>query len=112
VSRVQNAGFHFKDLTVYCIKLECMGDAETRLPAFVGPNSRGDAASLRLKLGPIWRLARCVEPAPNPSDSMILRSESGQVLLIDGPFAETKEQALALGNIHAHAPDADTVRGR
>src|SRR5688572_10867695 len=42
------------------------------------------------KLGALWKLMYVVEPLPAPSTSMLLRDEKNELLVLDGPFAETK----------------------
>jgi hypothetical protein len=46
---------------------------------------------LRLKIGPLWKLMQVVEPAAAPLDALPLRDEKNEAIVLDGPFAETKE---------------------
>jgi hypothetical protein len=41
-------------------------------------------------MGPLWKLMYLIEPSPPPSRALILRDEKNAVLILDGPFAETK----------------------
>jgi hypothetical protein len=41
-------------------------------------------------MGPLWKLMYIIEPSPPPSSALILRDEKNEVLMLDGPFAETK----------------------
>jgi hypothetical protein len=45
---------------------------------------------IRSKLGPLWKLMYVVEPMPHPSGNLLLRDEKNELLILDGPFAETK----------------------
>jgi hypothetical protein len=45
----------------------------------------------RLKIGPLWKLMHVVEPAATPLSALSLRDEKNELLVLDGPFAETKE---------------------
>jgi hypothetical protein len=41
-------------------------------------------------MGPLWKLMHIVEPLPKPSSALLLRDEKNELLMLDGPFAETK----------------------
>ena len=56
-------------------------------PSKPAPKFRG----LRPKIGPLWKLIHVVEPAATPLDAFPLRNEKNELLILDGPFAETKE---------------------
>jgi hypothetical protein len=38
----------------------------------------------------LWKLVHVVEPAPAPLNTMLLRDEKDEIVVLDGPFAETK----------------------
>jgi hypothetical protein len=43
-----------------------------------------------MKVGPLWKLIHIVEPAPRPVVALPLQDEKNELLVLDGPFAETK----------------------
>jgi hypothetical protein len=49
-----------------------------------------DRSRIRQKMGPLWKLMYVIEPLPRPTSAMILRDEKNALLVLDGPFAETK----------------------
>lgn len=57
-----------------------------RLPARPHPELR----RARSKIGPLWKLVHVVEPAGIPLSPLQLRDEKNAVVILDGPFAETK----------------------
>jgi hypothetical protein len=57
-----------------------------RLPARQRPESQ----RARAKIGPLWKLMYVVEPAAIPRNPLQLRDEKDAVIILDGPFAETK----------------------
>ena len=46
---------------------------------------------LRQKVGPLWKLMHVVEPPAKPLAALSLRDEKNELLVLDGPFTETKE---------------------
>ena len=63
-----------------------------------------DAFNAELQASGAWVFAGGLEP---PSTATVVRSQGGQVLTTDGPFAETKEQ---LGGFWVvNAPDLDAA---
>ena len=57
-----------------------------RLPAPVRP----ELPHVRMKMGPLWKLMYVVEPAAIPRNVLPLRDEKNELVVLDGPFAETK----------------------
>ena len=49
-----------------------------------------EARRVRLKVGPLWKLTQVVEPAPQATNALALHDEKRELVLLDGPFAETK----------------------
>ena len=58
----------------------------SRLPA----RPRPEIPRARAKFGPLWKLMHVVEPAAIPRSSLQLRDEKNEIVVLDGPFAETK----------------------
>jgi hypothetical protein len=72
---------------VLCIHHIRPGDSST---AQALPLAMARPAHFRQKMGPLWKLMYIVEPAPQPSSALMLRDEKNELLMLDGPFAETK----------------------
>jgi hypothetical protein len=58
----------------------------SQLPA----RPRPEPQRVRAKIGPLWKLMHVVEPVALPLSPLQLRDENNAVLIVDGPFAETK----------------------
>jgi hypothetical protein len=63
---------------------------ETRTAPQAPPLARTQAARIRHKMGPLWKLMHIIEPLPKPTSALTLRDEKNELLTLDGPFAETK----------------------
>jgi hypothetical protein len=77
-----------QDIDVLCLQQIHERDNHSR--PRLHSRASADRTRLRQKIGPLWKLMYVIEPLPQPTSAMILRDEKNELLVLDGPFAETK----------------------
>jgi hypothetical protein len=77
-----------RNLTVLCLQQIRQRDARSTSHAL--PRASTRSVHIRQKIGPLWKLMYIIEPAPQPNRTLMLRDEKNELVVFDGPFAETK----------------------